>query len=60
MTDKVQIHLGESSPEHIAYKLLDLITTIESSDSAMRRDRKYYLDTFAECLAAVKDPHRRL
>jgi hypothetical protein len=52
-------HIGENSPEQIAYKLLETIASNEkktlhwSVGSNATADRKWLLDTYAECLAAV-------
>ena len=58
---------SEWSPEHIAYILLrDIAKKEERSLASDRRptgrqaDRKWLLDTFAECMQAVKDPDKRL
>ena len=60
MADETVVHIGENSPEHIAYRLLEDVARVEGrsfytrtgqdSDAA---DRKYILDTYAECLSAV-------
>ena len=59
------VHIGENSPEQIAYKLLLLIASKEGkllegsySDHATA-DRKWLLDTYAECLLAVRNPATR-
>lgn len=66
MADAPAIHLGENSPEHVAYRLLRTIAsneskTLESSTVSGRAtaDRKWLLDTYAECLIAVKTPTSR-
>jgi hypothetical protein len=51
------VHIGENSPEQIAYKLLQTIAsnekkTLRGSPNATA-DRKWLLDTYVECLAAV-------
>ena len=51
--------------EEVAYKLLELICAVEQKDltsstaassGKTKPDRKYILDTYAECLSVVKDP----
>ena len=62
MADKPVVHIGESSPEKIAYTLLHDVMTAEKKTLVMHRqeggitqaDRKYLLDTYAECLAAAQ------
>jgi hypothetical protein len=59
------VHIGENSPEQIAYKLLLIIASKEGkllegsySDHATA-DRKWLLDTYAECLTMVQNPSSR-
>jgi hypothetical protein len=61
------IHLGENSPEHIAYLLLRAIASNEGKElasspvsGAASADKKWILDTYAECLVAVRKPESRL
>jgi hypothetical protein len=49
------VHIGENSPEHVAFNLFTLINASES-----HRDRAAVLDLYAECLDAVRDPDARL
>jgi hypothetical protein len=56
---------GSWTPEHIAYILLTVVAKREgkslgASSTEVTADRKWLLDTFAECMQAVKDPNRRL
>jgi hypothetical protein len=65
MADAPVVHIGENSPEHVAYTLLHEVARAESMalrgvDRANKPDRKWILDTYAECLQAVKLPHSRL
>jgi hypothetical protein len=58
------VHIGENSPEQIAYKLFDHIVRVERQDLYPDRGeqgatRKWILDTYAECLLAVKAPGHR-
>ena len=51
---------GVNSPEQVAHRLMHHVADVEgkklylSSESETVADRKYILDTFAECLDAVK------
>ena len=62
MADAPIVHIGENSPEHVAYQLLLHIAWIEqkaiqangSFASPERATRKWILDTYDECLLAVK------
>ena len=56
------------TPEEAAMKLFEMIATVEkkagTATDAMKTgyspmDRKWILDTYAECLTAVKHPHDR-
>ncbi len=58
MADTSVVHIGENSPEQVAYKLLHEIAAIENTTG--RRDRKWWLDTYAECLLAVRSPSSRV
>ena len=68
MPDAPEIHLGENSPEHVAYKLFLNIAAVEGKllHQASERspqnvaNRKWILDTYAECLTAVRNPHSRV
>jgi hypothetical protein len=51
MADAPVVHIGENSPEQVAYKLYRDIRLEEKKSNA---DRKYVLDTYAECLEAVR------
>jgi hypothetical protein len=61
MADNTVVHIGENSPEEVAYKLLQNIasqerkTLIVSSEA----ERKWLLDTYAECLMTVRNPSGR-
>lgn len=53
------VHIGENSPEQVAYKLLQDVMNAENrapykNDKRELADRKYLLDTYSECLRAVK------
>jgi hypothetical protein len=62
MADQPQptIHIGENSAEHVAFQLLQEVVTAEAkSNPSFEPDKKYILDTYAECLLAVKLPAKR-
>ena len=56
------VHIGENSAEEVAYKLLKTIASNEgkhltgSMSTAAGAERKWLLDTYAECLLAVRNP----
>lgn len=51
-------HLGENSPEQVAFNLLEVISNNEKKElyaqGASPADRKWVLETYSDCLAAVK------
>lgn len=55
MSDAPVVHIGENSPEQVALKV---IARVEQREFYAGRgnpaDRKYILDTYAECLHAVR------
>ncbi len=60
MADETVVHIGENSPEHVAFRLLELVMSCEKrtqfdppSSGLKTVDREYLLDTYAECLRAV-------
>ena len=61
MADSMEIQ-GSPSREETAYKLMYVIAWGENInlDDWGKADRKWILDTYAECLLAVKDPASRL
>ena len=61
LADSVEIH-GSPSREEIAHKLLYLVAWGENIDLEgwAKADRDWILNTYAECLLAVKDPEGRL
>ena len=58
MADAPVVHIGENSPEEVALKLTQIIASVEkrslAGHVANTADRKWLLDTYAECLLAVK------
>lgn len=66
MADAPVVHIGENSPEYIAYRLLHDVAGAEnklfrptSGSGYAAADRKWILDTYAECLRAVRTPASR-
>jgi hypothetical protein len=62
MADASVVHLGENSPEYVAYKLLLHVADAEKKHFAglhPTADRKWILDTYAECLDTVQNPGAR-
>lgn len=57
---KPVVHIGENSPEEVAFKLLRQVAAIEKTSmyggpgGSEPKNRKWLLDTYAECLEAVK------
>ena len=45
--------IGES-PEHIAFRLLEIVMAAERKSIATGIDREWLLDAYGECLATVK------
>lgn len=60
MADQPVVHIGENSPEEVAYKLMGTIASNEgktlrsTTSGAASADRKWLLDTYTECLMAVR------
>ncbi len=61
------IHIGENSPEEVALKLLRYIASVERKvlhtttpgSGEVPADRRWILDTYAECLKTVRNPGGR-
>jgi hypothetical protein len=59
------VHIGENSPEEVAYKLLHDIGYAEGkrfthgTNNPATVDRQWLLSTYAECLRTVRDPFGR-
>ncbi len=52
------IHIAENSPEHVAYKMMRDVFVVENKPfDSLTRDE--YLDTYEECLEAVKGFRKR-
>jgi hypothetical protein len=61
MSDQPVVHIGENSPEYVAWKLLHEVANAEGkvfhnnpSSNYTAADRAWILDTYAECLKAVR------
>lgn len=59
MTDtSAVVHIGENSPEEVAFKLMRHVSVIENKSLYAGEpnsvNRKWLLDTYAECLRAVQ------
>jgi len=60
MAESEAVHIGENSPEEVAFKLLKIIANCESMNmppyiggNKTAPDRNWVLDTYAECLKAA-------
>lgn len=60
MADAPVVHIGENSPEHVAYHLTRDVLLVIERKRMEQLSRKEYLDTYAECLNAVKFSHQRV
>jgi hypothetical protein len=54
--DAPAIHIGENSPEYVAYLLM---FQVNSAEKPQTRTRKEILDLYAECLLTVRAPSDR-
>lgn len=59
MADKPVVHIGENSPEQVAYKMTETILIIIEKKNWGELDRKTYLDTYAECFEAAYGMRKR-
>ena len=61
MADQTNVQIDENTPEAIAYRLLRHIAIVENRPISVtgQTDRKWILDTYAECLRAVRNPESR-
>ena len=59
MADGPVVHIGENSPEQVAYTLMQDVMRAEMKSLAggtggwQKADRQYILDTYSECLQAM-------
>jgi hypothetical protein len=56
MADDAAVHIGENSPEGVAYKLLYLI---RGAGATTAKTKDEILDLYAECLLTVENPELR-
>jgi hypothetical protein len=66
MSESAPEHPTDESPESVAYRLMLLVADLENrtlhgnpAKDRVNADRQWILDTFAECLRAVKTPEQR-
>lgn len=59
MADNTVVHMGENSPEHVAHLLTQQILFSVEKDKYRELTRELLLDTYAECLEAVRGLRRR-
>ena len=57
MADETIVHIGENSPEHVAYRLFRDICGVESRDLYAHgdnpADRAWILHTYSQCIRTV-------
>ena len=60
MSDAPALHIGENSPEEVAYKLTRAIATAGGINilTAKATSRAWILKTYAQCLVTIKAPHQ--
>jgi hypothetical protein len=51
------VHIGESSPEFVAFRLYH---EVRQAEDPKQLSKKWILDTYAECLNAVRQPENRV
>jgi hypothetical protein len=64
--DETVLHIGENSPEQVAYRLMHEIADVERiaihagelEPKWTRAGRAWILNTYQECLYAAKNPRR--
>jgi hypothetical protein len=57
MAEGAVIHTGENSPEHVAWKLLQVIASNEKKNLAgmnVNADRAWLLKAYGQCIYTVK------
>lgn len=60
MADQTTVHMGENSPEQVAYKLMNAIANAEKvhlTGVNINSNREWILKTYMQCLMAVRTPH---
>ena len=60
MADQTVVHIGENSPEQVAFKLFEIICNVEKREFFGHGkdpvDREYVLRTYAQCVQVTKLP----
>jgi hypothetical protein len=59
MADSNTVHIGENSPQQVAYKLMKDIAQSEGfylGQTTIRPDREWIIKTYCSCLMAVTQP----
>jgi len=58
MADAPIVHIGENSPEYVAFRLMNLIGVHEKKMGGMNSsaDRDWIIRTYCMCLTAVNQP----
>ena len=59
MADESVVHIGENSPEQVAFKLLPFVTNSEGFNLSGRENkptREWILTAYAQCLHTVRRP----
>jgi hypothetical protein len=63
MADEAVVHIGENSPEYVAFLLMRVIADVEGvklyGGDRQAAQRQWVLDTYAECLRTVRAPGSR-
>lgn len=62
LADNTVVHIGENSPERVAFQLLHVVAAVENivlhsgnlGEDQKRADRAYILRTYKECLSVVR------
>jgi hypothetical protein len=64
MADQSIVHVGENSPEQVAFKLMEIIASNEGKTlrsatmgTGASADRAWILDAYAACLKVVRNPN---
>ncbi|GAB2179399.1 hypothetical protein [Dongia sp. agr-C8] len=66
MSENGTEHPTDESPESVAYRLMLLVADLENrtlhgnpAKDRVNADRQWILDTYAECLKAIRTPEQR-
>jgi hypothetical protein len=67
MAEQPVVHIGENSPEQVAFRLMEMIAAVENVALSYSTDRErtsatreWILETYAECILAVKHAQKRI